>query len=332
MSTDQFEPNSRRPSLFQDLLPTDDLTILDRKFVQVHGVPTNRLQYIGVYHDEADIDIGYLLTTPGVGQPVEDTIVLLPGIIENPNRGASKQLHRFIAELNPNSKVISFATDGLSSHCPQPSMREAYDRKFEGMAAGRLRATERFGQNERVRIVGVSMGSVIATKFLIINSAQKRIDVKDVTYLAPGVMTPQAAREAMLRKLIPHVLWGATKQIVQHPIRSADRFGLRPELLHPRTWAALGGQVLQLINGVDYDTMDQVCEENTFGLIADTSDPLYQPDLWSSLQQAHPDTMRLRLTEGRGHLGIIDSRQAAEDIRSLSYELDSLGRSQTPPA
>lgn len=308
----------------------DDFTIVDSEFVDVQGIQTPRIRHAGIYEDIKG-DIGIVVTDCAADRDKESTIFLFPGYTESPTVGLASEVHKRVADRNQASRVVSFATDGLSQYCPQRSLKSAGQTNLHTMAGGRLRAMEALGNDTKIEIWGDSMGTVIATDALARNVSEERIKVEDVVYHSTGVMTPDAARAAMLMEFMPSIMIDGTLETIQHPLRTARNIGVRPELLHPKTWAALGNQALQILHGTQRETIESAVSHNNIGLIVNPADPLYDEPLWTGLQEAYPDHLRVRelprgtgmLRRGQGHLVIMDDWQVAADMQKMSHELQA---------
>lgn len=251
-------------------------------------------------------------------------IAMFPGFSESPNAAAAREFHDSIAEVYPGSKVISVSTEGVSDYCIARLEGASFSRSLDKVAFNRLsilrEISKDFAEDEQMGIIGVSMGSKIATRMAMQNLDREMVNIDQLGFHDPAVVTPDHILKDMVLQFPSHVGRDMAAMFVKHPFRSAKCM-TGNKISGPKRVAskalAMSANVIDLLQGTDFDEIDAVSETHHVGVAGGAHDPLLQPAMWEKLKQRHPDNVRIKINPHAGHLSTIDAPQAALDMRDV---------------
>lgn len=264
----------------------------------------------------------YLETLPfqDIGQPF--TIVSKRGFMEPIEDGIGREFHSQLARLVPHARIVSHATHGIGSSAGQVSLRGLSQYGLDRIANEDLKFLHLLGGEERLILIGTSMGSVVLNKLLNINTAlDKPVEVGGIVLNAPAIVEPPLARSAMLKGLLPHLLSDIPSELVAKTPRAellqtlghfaASRARLRDIL-------PAGRHALDLLRGTSAADLASMLEAYaSVSVIAGQKDTLAQTEMWRKMLPAYPS---LRLHEvSKGHGMILKPKQNARKIARVLH-------------
>lgn len=292
--------------------------------VSAYGI--TRATYDVVYHD-IDGDVEAKVTEPARGfdkDPETPVIMTIPGCSEVIRKGTGLRMHQGQAMHHPGSWVVTPSSDGFNRHGKRFSAHDLLNRRLDHMASSRLRLAGDFAADEEVAIVAESMGGVIGIHMLDQNDS-RALPVANITRTVlhnDAAVLPENTRSAMVGHFLPHAIRDAIAETVRHPIQASQCLSPRLDLLHPRTWVTLCGQVGGLLIGVDYATIDRVAS-NRIGLLPGSKDALLDQIILGQLRQDHGDTVLIDIAND-GHMSTLKHRDTAKRIATMLRRLSEL--------
>ncbi len=247
-------------------------------------------------------------------------IALLPGFSESPNAGTARQFHDHMAEAFPASTIVSISTEGVNDYCRNLSPVKALCNNFETMAKGRLNLLQHMTDGAPVDLVGVSMGSKISHEIALQNLNKKRVEIDQVGYHDPALVTPENTFTDMGLLFPAHVTVDILREAARHPIQAAraiEGYMIFNPLRAATRVAALTGNALALFEGTPLDEIEAVADSHQVRVVAGGKDPLFQREMWEDIERRHPDNVQVMVNEDSGHASIINAHQAALDMKTV---------------
>lgn len=242
-----------------------------------------------------------------------DTIVMLPGIRQDPFAGGAKELHDHVAEAFPEQQIVSISTDGVGSYEPKLPLRRALFNSFHDMSRTRLDITERMSHDDKVYIIARSMGTVLATRMVEQNMQSRQVDLQGAVFVTPALVPPEKARRVMGREFPAHI-FGSHLEAQPSSRYAIARMCIQEAKALP---VACYGNALQLSRGIEMNLVEATARETQLGLIYGDKDPLGQPTLYTQLADQYPNNVSTIVKRGMGHSIEDHLSEITEDIASL---------------
>ena len=268
------------------------------------------------------------ITEPEENQITEDqptpTFFHLPGFTEMPDGGTAKYLHDDLAEVLPHARIVTVATDGVSRYGQKVDWAEGTAKTFEGMAADRLALAKWIAQEDPVVLLGISMGTPIIKKMLVLNEVTRKIGAPyDVNIMqvinhshacVPGSRIPVD----MVLKFIPHIVRDGWRESRNNRdkllgfVAVAKAFG--------KAAPAMAGNIKNLIKGISTEESIEAARAYDTAFISGDRDPLAQLNMLQGLAHEVPSIL-LHIKRDIGHAACLNSSEAAQDIADAHYQL-----------
>lgn len=266
-------------------------------------------------------DFEMRITEPAVEKQTDPALItMFPGFSESPNAAAAREFHDSIAEVFPGSKVMSVSTEGINDYCFSVIQGQSLHHSLDRMAHNRLSILQEFARDTPATVIGVSMGSKIAARMAIQNQERTMVDIEQLGFRDPAIVTPDHIIKDMVLKFPSHISRDMAVMSFKHPLLTA-RCLTGNKIPGPRRLAAralaMSANVIDLLQGTEFEEIDIVAGSYKIGVAGGNNDPLLQPGMWRDLERRHPDNIRLLVKPNTGHLSTIDAPQAAVDMRTV---------------
>jgi hypothetical protein len=250
------------------------------------------------------------------------TIVTKPGLSEIVEDGVGWQFHKEMANRNPYAKVLTHATEGFGPLARRCSIMDLSAQSLENMAEHGRELLRLYFGDERLAVVGISMGSVILHKLLVADrqaTASDKLNVAANVNYAPALVDPKNIARDMLFKFPVLMLVDGGSEIVART--SPQRFLELCEVLAAskpswRDVPPMARQIIDLLKGVSKEEVHENAEQYTTGTITGELDPVGQIPMWQSTNAL------LHVIKRRGHGMAVKAREGAIKTTSTLHQLD----------
>jgi hypothetical protein len=258
-----------------------------------------------------------LVTEPrpetGVDPATAANDVLHPGLSEFGDFGSALRLHVAHAERHPDRRVITNPTAGVSHGGKLLSGRELMGRCPEKTARFNLRLLRHVTQDGTIRLMGVSLGSYIATHMAEQNvgaDEAKQLNIEGLTLIASAVVAlhvddsenfrdpdldEDQHRRYLTDKFIEHIPWDLARMFRKRPkdtlacVPIVAAYASAPQKLWPRL-QAIHADFKSVQNGAEWSMLKHIAPELMVYVLGGELDPLIieQIPQWISLVLSTP--------------------------------------------
>lgn len=307
-------------SLCESLDSVGDITLIQSQVVpEVSGHSVRVRHRASIELDGRSHGLRYSEPVVSITTPSEDTIIMYPGFGEDPNTGTARAFHDAVASQYPYLRTISISTDGLGADDTPLSWKDALTTTFEDMAETRLDLEQALVGDDRVTLVTMSMGSVIALHAVSSNFKSQKVNHRQAILTKPAIVSPQEAQKVFSGDFLKHVYQDTVREIIFHPfdvVRSATASSLYDPKRSPQVYL---GNIRNLFRGTDPTLLEHVASQSLVDVIIAGQDPLGQRSMYENLADKHPDNVHVLVKEGHGHtmLNPTNTREIAKDVRTL---------------
>lgn len=285
--------------------------------------------YKAVFHDR-DGDIEIHVTEPAIEADPDlefPLIMTIPGCSETPSAGACKEVAKDLSDYLPGSRIVTVANDGLNKYGKKYSAYDMLTRSLPDSAAARLRLCRALAGKTALALVGESMGTVIGLHLLDLNqrSGYGNLEIGEAVMHNEALVTPDKTFTAMGLRFMPHIISNTIHETVTHPVQTVACWQPRVDLLQPRKWLALAGQVGALLPGTRAEVLERVVADDTtkIGFQGGLKDALRQERMLKYLAAQYPETVIVD-EYNDGHASSLRHRETAHRISGLLHRLYDL--------
>ncbi|HVV67364.1 MAG TPA: alpha/beta hydrolase [Candidatus Saccharimonadales bacterium] len=292
------------------------------------------------------ISTRFLVTEPrpetGIDPKTASNDVLHPGLSEFGDFGSALRLHVAHAERHPERRVITNPTAGVSHGGKLLSGRELMGRCPEKTARFNLRLLRHVTQDGPIRLMGVSLGSYIATHMAEQNvgaDEAKQLNIEGLALIASAVVAlhvddhenfrdpdidEHQHRAYLTKSFLMHIPWDLARMTRKHPLDTSAcvpiiaAYASAPHKLRPRL-QAIHADFKSVQNGAEWSMLKHIAPELTIGILGGEFDPLIVEQIpqWDALGSLYPGQVTQRILPDFGHLMTIDARRSAAELDKI---------------
>lgn len=267
--------------------------------------------------------------------------VLLNGLTEMADCGSARSWHREVARRHPDRRTITLPTPSVSHSGHHLSIIDSYRRTLEETANENLHLIPKITGNAPINLVGVSLGSYVATLMAEQNLAaneHSQVNMSGLRLVSPAVgarnvsedesfrnISDDAFVEEMKDRFFKHMPIDVLRMAVKHPEELAEcmailgAYALGPHKL-PNRLAAIVGGFNGVAQGIEWSTIKHVAEEYETHVLGGEHDPLVQEQIpqWQRIKKTAPRTL-LWVVQGAGHAMTVNARGTADHLARMEH-------------
>lgn len=255
--------------------------------------------------------------------------------------GSAHYLLLALAAQNPDRRIILFTTPGVSHHSGVLPLSRGIRNHPEQIAEENLNLLPWIVKDGIVRLGGVSLGSNISINMAAINNANDngtKLNVTNVKLISPAIgarnvpvdekfrnteLTDEERVDLATINFFRHMPVNIAEMLLRHPRETTKcaavlaAYAMSPEKNTHRL-AAIGGNLSGVRQGVEWETMKDVFQNNEVHVLGGSKDPLIHAthDQWLALLGKYPHN-KYWLVRGMGHAMTVATALSAEYLAKM---------------
>ncbi len=222
---------------------------------------------------------------PDTEASTQPTLVIKPGLGEIVERGVGWQFHKELANRNPQSKIVTHATEGFGPSALRCSIFELPKHSLDNMAERGLWLMETYFPEDQIALVGISMGTNIFHRLLNKHrtSNSNNLAVKANVNYAPALVDPKNILRDMICSFPVAMTVDGFNEVLfrTSPFRMKEVFEtLADSKPGVRDLLPMARQIIDLVKGIDEADVRANATAYETATIVGTFDPVGQVQSW----------------------------------------------------